>query len=190
MGLRAYRATWLPSYAATCRGKQRGARNGTPRYICSLLLFSPEESLKAGSTACGHDIGELVILGCRATLLPSYLAIGSQHSPAGCWLLIDILAAPNRARIIYRAIDGRAGPYRTTCLPSSRPQAKQRGARNGTPQDSCLLLFFLSLIMAGDSSYSECAGSHGGHPPHAACGIPIKAPSPQSGLRPEPPHTR
>ena len=125
MGLRAYRATWLPSYAATCRGKQRGTRNGTPRYICSLLLFSSEESLKAGSTAYGHDIGELVIVGCRAarpsccwttgllgyraTLLPSYLAIGSQHSPAGRWLLIDILAAPNRARTIHRVIDSVAG---------------------------------------------------------------------------------
>ena len=124
IALHGYRATWLPSYAATCRGKQRGARNGTPQCICSLLLFSSEESLKAGSTAYGHDIGELVIVGCRAvrpsccwttgllgyraTLLPSYLAIGSQHSPAGRWLLIDILAAPNRARIIHRDIDGRA----------------------------------------------------------------------------------
>ena len=123
MGLRAFRATWLPRYAATCRGKQRGARNGTPRYICSLLLFSSEESLKAGSTAYGHDIGELVIVGCRAarpsccwttgllgyqaTLLPSYLAIGLQHSPAGRWLLIDILTALNRAGIIHRVIDGR-----------------------------------------------------------------------------------
>lgn len=33
--------------------------------------------------------------------------------------------------------------YRATHLPSSRHGAKQRGARNGTPQDSCLLLSFL-----------------------------------------------
>lgn len=33
--------------------------------------------------------------------------------------------------------------YRATRLPSSRHGAKQRGARNGTPQDSCLLLSFL-----------------------------------------------
>lgn len=117
--LHGYRATLL-----IAEENKGGARNDTPRYICSLFLFSPEESLKAGSTACGHDIGELVIVGCRttcllccwttgllgyrATPLPSYLAIGSQHSPAGRWLLIDILAAPNRAGIIHRDIDGRA----------------------------------------------------------------------------------
>ena len=31
-----------------------------------------------------------------------------QRYTVGCWLLIDILAAPNRARIIHRDIDGRA----------------------------------------------------------------------------------
>lgn len=43
------------------------------------------------------------------TKLPSYRAIGSQHSPAGRWLFIDILTVLNRARIIRRAIDGIVG---------------------------------------------------------------------------------
>ena len=99
MGLRAYRATWLPSYTATSRGKQRGARNGTPRYICSLLLFSPEEPLNLflillillihpdiGATACGHNLKKLAIVGYLTGYLPrsrttrprSYRATGLQ----------------------------------------------------------------------------------------------------------------
>ena len=43
--LRTYGATRLPSYTPTRIGKQRGARNGTPRHSWSLLLFSIEELL-------------------------------------------------------------------------------------------------------------------------------------------------
>ena len=74
--------------------------------------------------------------------------------------------------------------YLTTRLPSYTPaelhvkhSARQRGARNGTPQESCLLLSFLSLSLfrrsalrrqllisshnGGRSSYSESEGCHG-----------------------------
>ena len=133
MGFRAYRATRQHDYTATRKGKQRGTRNGAPQHSWSLLLFSTERFLNLfivlvrpdiGTTVCGLDMGNLVIVVCRtaclsccwttglhgyqATLLPSYLAIGLQHSPAGRWLLIDILTALNRAGIIHRVIDGRA----------------------------------------------------------------------------------
>lgn len=108
MGLRDYRATRLPSYTATRIGKQRGARNGTPRHSWSLLLFSPERFLNLflilllfilirpniGTPARAHDIGELAIVGCcvvqlsyywttelhgyRATRLRGYTDIGLQ----------------------------------------------------------------------------------------------------------------
>lgn len=74
--------------------------------------------------------------------------------------------------------------YLTTRLPSYTPTelhvkhpARQRGARNGTPQESCLLLSFLSLSLfrrsalrrqllisshnGGRSSYSESEGCNG-----------------------------
>lgn len=87
-------------------------RGITGRYYC----FHPKIGNSLSSAAELHANRAAGLRGClvtephcyQATLLPSYLAIGLQHSPAGRWLLIDILAAPNRARIIHRVIDGRA----------------------------------------------------------------------------------
>lgn len=54
--------------------------------------------------------------------------------------------------------------YRATRLPSSRHPARQRGARNGTPQDGHLLLSFLPALFdyatIGLHSYTT-AGLHG-----------------------------
>ena len=61
--LPSYIATGIHSYTATCIRKQRGTRNGTPQHSWSLLLSSPKKSLNIGVTACGHDIGELAIVG-------------------------------------------------------------------------------------------------------------------------------
>lgn len=61
--LHAYRATRLQRYTHTRIRKQRGTRNGTPQHSWSLLLSSPKKSLNIGVTACGHDIGELAIVG-------------------------------------------------------------------------------------------------------------------------------
>lgn len=74
--LHAYRATRLHRYTPTRIGKQRGARNGTPQYSWSLLLFSPERFLNLfiilliilihpdiDSTARGSHVGESAIVG-------------------------------------------------------------------------------------------------------------------------------
>ena len=95
--LHAYRAIGLQCYTPARIGKQRGARNGTPRHSWSLLLFSLERHLNLliilirpdlGATACGRELGKLAIIGSwtaylsycwttnlrayRATRLPDY----------------------------------------------------------------------------------------------------------------------
>lgn len=90
-----------------------------PRGMLVVIIVSPEEFLYLLSATELHACRAAGLRGClvnelhcyQATLLPSYLAIWLQHSPAGRWLLIDILTARDRARNIHRAIDGRAGPF-------------------------------------------------------------------------------
>lgn len=74
-GLHACRATRLQSYTPTRIGKQRGARNGTPRHSWSLLLFSPEESLYLLSATEPHACCAAGLRGCLATELHRYQAI-------------------------------------------------------------------------------------------------------------------
>lgn len=61
----------------------------------------------------------------------------------------------------------RLHPYRTTCKASSRHHVRQRGARNGAPLDSYLLLSYLSLSLLRQFAFQgqlPIANHNGGHP--------------------------
>lgn len=115
MGLRAYFATSLHVYRATRLHAQsnKGVPEMAPRSIAVRYYSSHPKGLKSFFLLFSFtQISMRPTTGLRsyrATRLPSYQAIGLRHCLAGRWLLIDILTAYGRARIIHRAIDSVAG---------------------------------------------------------------------------------